>query len=166
MKRFSDGSFLEYDEGSFDRWCVYLTRPGGPTKLAVKDAQYFKALRRDSALFGAERLYADFVTVYDMVDETFREPDMERITALTRKYGERDPGKAVDLDIIFSILYMGMVAEERKEHAVLKKRVKRLGVYQVLMLGMDPEEAAGFSRGKPWRELNELCAQYGFGLER
>ena len=29
IKRFSDGSFLEFAQGSFDGWCVYVTTPKG-----------------------------------------------------------------------------------------------------------------------------------------
>ena len=29
IKRFTDGSVLEYARGSFDDWCIYLTSPNG-----------------------------------------------------------------------------------------------------------------------------------------
>lgn len=32
IQRFRDGAFLEYDRGSFDDWCVYLTEPSGSRK--------------------------------------------------------------------------------------------------------------------------------------
>ena len=44
IKTFSDGSFLEYDRGSFDDWCVYLTKPDGNRK-PPRDMDYFKQLQ-------------------------------------------------------------------------------------------------------------------------
>jgi hypothetical protein len=55
-----------------------------------------------------------------------------------------------------------MVAEENKEHAILKKRIKRLGLYQVLVENMEPEQAAIFSKGKKWTELDKLMKEKGF----
>lgn len=55
---------------------------------------------------------------------------------------------SLEADMLLSILYARMVAEGSKERARLKKRVKRLGVHQVLIEGVAPEAAATFSRGK------------------
>ncbi len=44
------------------------------------------------------------------------------------------------MEIWFNVLYAGMVAEENKENAVLKKRIKRLGMHQVLIDGLEPEK--------------------------
>jgi hypothetical protein len=55
-----------------------------------------------------------------------------------------------------------MIAEENKANAILKKRVKRLGVHQVLVLGMPPSEAAKFSNGKKWRDLDAIMKSNGF----
>lgn len=40
IKSFADGSFLEYDKGSFDEWCVYLTKPYRERR-APRDVEYF-----------------------------------------------------------------------------------------------------------------------------
>ena len=58
---------------------------------------------------------------------------------------------------MLSILYVGMIAEENKRRAMLRKRVKRLGVYQLLIENVAPEEAATFSRGKPWNVIDFEC---------
>lgn len=75
-----------------------------------------------------------------------------------RKYGEDSLNIAID----FTIIYMGMIAEENKEFTKLGKRIKRLGVHQVLKERMHYNEAANFSRGKKWKELNEICSSKGF----
>ena len=38
ITKFADGSYLEYAQGKFDQWCVYLTRPNQP-KYAPQDWQ-------------------------------------------------------------------------------------------------------------------------------
>ena len=43
ITKFADGSYLEYAQGKFDQWCVYLTRPNQP-KYAPQDWQYFRRL--------------------------------------------------------------------------------------------------------------------------
>lgn len=35
-------------------------------------------------------------------------------------------------------------------------------MYQVLILGIPAKEAAKFSYGKPWRELDSIMREYGF----
>ena len=59
-------------------------------------------------------------------------------------------------------IYAGMIAEERKAYTKLGKRVKRLGIHQVILEGMAPTRAANFSRGKAWREIAALCTERGF----
>lgn len=55
-----------------------------------------------------------------------------------------------------------MIAEENKLNAILKKRIKRLGMYQVLVQNYPPSVAANYSKGKKWRELDALMVHYGF----
>ena len=83
---------------------------------------------------------------------------MELIYHLSWAYGE----DALEVDILFSILYAGMIAEENKHRAKLRKRVKRLGVHQVLWEDMAPEAAATFSRGKSWEVIDRECVQRQF----
>ena len=55
-----------------------------------------------------------------------------------------------------------MIAEENKGNAILKKRIKRLGMHQVLLENYTPEHAANFSKGKKWKDLDKLMKQKGF----
>ena len=55
-----------------------------------------------------------------------------------------------------------MIAEEQKEGAILKKRMKMLGVHQLLIDNFTPKEAANFSRGKPSEKLVMECYNRGF----
>jgi hypothetical protein len=61
-----------------------------------------------------------------------------------------------------TFLYAGMVAEENKEGAILRKRIKRLGVHQLLIEERQAIYAENFSRSKPWREIAVECDVRGF----
>lgn len=157
IKRFSDGSILEYDKGSFDDWCVYLTRPNVP-RIAPKDVDYFTRFQQLSTKYGNRRIYNDFVAIYEKTNSNPDTKVLQFITELSKKY----QSDALRMDILFTIVYASMVAEENKERAILKKRIKRLGMHQVLLERLSPSIAASFSRGKKWRELNKECKKRGF----
>lgn len=44
INQFSHGGFIEFDKGSFDNWCVYVTRANGE-RFAPTDIQYFSRLK-------------------------------------------------------------------------------------------------------------------------
>lgn len=157
IRDFKDGSTLEYDKGAFDDWCVYLTRPN-IIRYAPKDYQYFKRLTEYGLKYGKNQVYNDFVQIYNVTTKSLDNSVFELIDRLSEKYGE----KAIDIAIDFSIIYMGMVAEENKAYTKLGKRVKRLGIHQVLIDEYPYNMAANFSRGKKWRDLDNECKQRGF----
>lgn len=61
----------------------------------------------------------------------------------------------------FIVIHAGIIAEENKDFTVLKKRVIRLGMPQVLKFGMSASESAKFSYGKKWRELDAIMDSLG-----
>lgn len=154
---FSDGSYLEYDQGTFDAWCVYLTRPGEDRK-APRDQDYFQQLAAYGTRYGYETIYLDFVALYERTSKQLDLTVFDYIKELTLKYKE----DALNIAIDFSIMYMGMIAEENKARTRLGKRIKRLGVYQVLTDRIPVHEAANFSKGKGWKDLDMICLSKGF----
>jgi hypothetical protein len=156
FRTFADGSTLAFGAGRFDSWCVYLTRPGR-ARYAPKDTDYFAQLRVLAERYGTERLYADFLAAYYRTTKEVSPHVLEMIYHMAKAYGP----DALEVDIVLSILYAGMVAEENKRRARLRKRVKRLGVHQVLIEGLTPEAAATFSKGKPYDVIELECAARG-----
>ena len=63
---------------------------------------------------------------------------------------------------LFTTLYMAMIAEENYPNTKLGKKIKRLGVYEMLFSNREISDAANFMRGMAWRDINELCRQRGF----
>jgi hypothetical protein len=157
IKKFSDGSIVEYDKGSFDDWCVYRVFPNGE-RIAPRDVDYFTKLQKLSTKHGAKKIYDDFVSIYDRTTAKIDEGALEFITAIAKKYST----DALEMDMLLTIVYAGMVAEENKEGAKLKKKIKRLGMHQVLIENLDPVRAANFSKKKNWRELAEECRKRKF----
>jgi len=157
LNQFSNGGIIEFDKGTFDDWCVFVTKPSGE-RFAPSDLQYFSRLKKLGNKYGSQKIYDDFVVVYNRTTAK-PEPDVfALISLLSRIYGN----DALEIEIWFNVLYAGMIAEENKANAILKKRVKRLGMHQVLIDGIEPEVAAEFSKGIKWQQLDRLMKAKGF----
>ncbi len=156
IKTFSNGKVLTYDKGQFDNWCIYLVE--NRNRIAPKDVEYFTDLQALGNRFGAKRVYDDFLSVYHRTTRELDSNILQLITLLSKSY-KNHSGK---FDYLFTLVYAGMVAEENKENAVLKKRIKHLGLYQVLIEDLSPHKAANFSRGMKWQDIDTLCKERGF----
>ena len=55
-----------------------------------------------------------------------------------------------------------MLAEENKEKSVLGKRIKRLGLYTLLIEDKPVDHSANFMNGKKCGVLDKLCKERGF----
>ncbi len=157
IKKFSNQSILEFDKGKFDDWCIYH-KLLGKERYAPKDIQYFTRLKKLSEVFSPDIIYNDFLEIYEKTTKEINISVLSDITNVSAKY----KNYALQMDIIFTILYAGMVAEENKAKAILKKRIKRLGMHQLLREGYTPQVASIFSKGKNWRELDKECLSRGF----
>ena len=157
IRRFKDNSFLEYDDGSFDCWCVYLTAPDGSRK-PPRDVDYFRQLQVLAEQYGTQKVYADYVAVYNLTGKTVDESVFTHIKQISGSYAD----DSLEVEKIFSILYMAMIAEEQKEYTRLGKRIKRLGIHKLLLENAAVHEAANFMRGMGWREIARLCEERGF----
>ncbi len=157
INQFRNGVSIEYDSGKFDDWCVYLTRANGK-RIAPSDNWYFKRLKKLAEKHGSQKIYDDFVVIFNRTAKQIETDVLDLIALLSRAYSSDEP----EMEIWLNVLYAGMVAEENKEHAKLGKRIKRLGVHQVLIENAPPEKAAVFSKGKKWGELDKLMKLKGF----
>lgn len=157
IKCFQNGYYLKYNRGKYDEWCVYLCDDYGKCR-APKDVEYFTDLKCLAKMFGTAKVYNDFVKVYDLTGNQVSNDVLASISRLSKEYGK----SAILVDIIFSILYMAMIAEENKAGTHLGKRIKRLGVHKLLIEDRTASEAADFMRGMGWREIARLCEECGF----
>jgi len=159
VKEFSDGSYLEYAEGNFDHWCVYMVNPSKNFRRPPLDVDYFGFLSEQSKTSGSKKIYADFVSVYNLTQKNIDNSVLEYIEKLTAtEYGAMQ----LEFSKIFTILYMGMLAEENKAFTRLGKRIKRLGMHKLLIEHESVASAANFMRGMGWKQIDAMCSERGF----
>jgi hypothetical protein len=144
-----DGTRLVFSQGRFDHWCIYYIREH--TAHAVRDEEVFKVMHQYASGQTRFKLYRDFLAIFNRVTNEVNYDVVEMIAGLSKTYSS-----PVGVQFILLFLYAGMIAEENKDKAILKKYIKRLGVHQVLIEGMSPSIAANYSRGKGWRELTRM----------
>ncbi len=147
-----------FDKGNFDDWCVYVVDENGERK-APFDVEYFRDLQLIAKEYKGNKVYNDFLLIYEHTTKEIDPKTLKIIDKIVSSYQEQHRNV---IEKWFSVIYAGMIAEENKQYAVLKKRIKRLGMYQVLMLDDKAEFAANFSRGKKWRELDAIMKKLGF----
>ena len=86
VKNFSDGTVIEIDRGRFDDWCIYIT--GTCNRHAPKDVAYFTVVRGFGKRYGVDKVYADFISVYDKTSKSLDRSVLDHIETLSKDYGE------------------------------------------------------------------------------
>lgn len=148
---------LYFAPGNFDEWCIFLQTNAIGYERVPTDAWYFGVLNDWAQYLVPDYIYYDFIRIYEAVAQAVAQDTISLIERISFAYPDYDQAC-----VIWTILYMGMIAEENKANKILGKRLKRLGVYQVLIEGLSPEEAANFSRGRSTLELAPHCNERGF----
>lgn len=156
---FRDGERIYFSKGRFDEWCVYRAVPNEAPE-PPRDVDYFTALQAFGTNYGPEQIYANFLSIYDLTDKTPK----WKVFALIAEQGKKlRQEHYLDYCKLMVTLYYAMIAEENREppdRFPLKKRVKKIGVYQVLIAGSTPSAAANFSKRKRAKDLLKLLAEY------
>jgi len=157
IRSYPDGTVIYYDQGRFDRWGVHITKTGGVSYRPI-DAEYFLQLSNLSKIHGVDKIYGDFVQLYDVTRKDIDDDALKLIDQISNYYGIDE----FEVNKTFTILYAAMVSEENKKDTKLGKRIKRLGVFQMLIENYTIEEATQFSMGKKAEYLAQLCRERGF----
>jgi len=158
VKRISNDLDVVFDDGNFDEWCVYIKDK--KSKYAPLDVEYFNFFIELGKQYTSKKVYDDFVKIYNLVSNKIEKKVTDLIIDIAKKNYKENISKEVAIN--FTVVYAGMIAERNKRYAILKERIKRLGMYQILMLSYKAEEAANFSKGKKAKELDLICKEYGF----
>ncbi|HEX7365966.1 MAG TPA: hypothetical protein VF273_02665 [Pelobium sp.] len=158
VKDLQNNRSVIFDFGRFDDWCVYVVESDG-RKKAPFDETYFTDLYNISLKYLPNKVYLDFVLIFEHTTKIIDQAVLTLINQIVATYQEEDK---VMIEQWFTVIYAGMIAEENKNFAILKKRVKRLGMHQVLVLKMPAIAAAKFSYNKKWRDLDLLMKSLGF----
>jgi len=158
IKNLQNNRKVVFDSGKFDDWCVYVVESDG-SKQAPFDETYFSDLYNISLKYSENKVYSDFVSIYEQTAKSIDTSVLGLIDEIVATYNEEDK---IIIEQWFTVIYAGMIAEENKERAILKKRIKRLGMHQVLILNISAKDAAKYSYGKKWRELDTIMKPLGF----
>ncbi len=76
--------------------------------------------------------------------------DIERISSNYKN-------DVINFDKWFTVIYLGMIAEENKKNTILGKKIKGLAMYQIMKENFTAKEAANYSKGKKAFELQKEC---------
>ncbi len=153
---FSDNSSIGFGRGKIDSFCVYIKDENGVR--APLDTEYFQFIHKLASKYGTIAVYNSFKKLYNIAEKEIHPKAIEIIDEASNKFSEM----YLESQLYFSVLYLAMVAEENYPNTKLGKRLKRLGIYQFLFKGMTVDEAANWSRGKPWRVISDECTKRGF----
>ena len=145
-----------FDEGKFDKFCVHCINHRTGKKWFALDKEYLSWIKRLSNRYNVDLVYSDFVRLYDFVQKDY---DLEGVIGLIEELDSHYHNSTQKWWVVF---YMTMVAEENKDGAILGKRIKRLGVYNVLFDGYSVDYTAKYMNGMNWVKLDELMVCRGF----
>src|SRR5690554_7200041 len=115
IKNLSNNRKVIFDSGKFDDWCVYIVEENGSRK-APFDVDYFTDLKTLSTQYSNNKLYNDFVAIYDLTTTTIDVKVTALIDRIVATYQENH--KAL-IEQWLTVLYAGMIAEENKKFAIL-----------------------------------------------
>lgn len=148
------GYEIYFAQGKFDPWCVYINKHEFNNDIPL-DKDYFQWILNLSDKYGVDEVYGDFLIVYEAADSSFDEKECALLCH------EIDTHYEEDTTHWWIIFYMTMVAECKKKNAILKKRIKHLGVYNILFDDYDITYVTRYMRGKSWRYLDKLMKERG-----
>ena len=149
LAEYEDGSKLIYDRGRFDEYRVTLQSGDGAIRKSPTNNEFFEFLLN---LDEPEQTWNVFLDIANQINATTDFEDIRLDLSGCDLEGRK----------MWGGLVAAMISEERKQHTRLGKRIKMIGVYQTLILGMSPQNAASWSYGKEWKEIDEECKKYGF----
>ena len=151
---YTDNKYLFwFGEGNIDEWCVYCVKPNHKTWFAY-DHEYLSWIRKMGKFHGEKKVYDSFVRIYDSVSYDFNMDDgYEVVCDVSKDYRKTDH--------FWCWFWMTMVAEERKENAILGKRIKRLGVYNMLFDKYKLQHVTSYMVGMKWYDLEDLMVERG-----
>ena len=149
LRMFRDGTLLLYDRGSFDEYRVSFYDNKLRYRSSPNDAQFFTFFLK---MGENEKVWQMILHLASQIDKhtQFANIILPQLTG------------SLEEEKVFSALAAAMMSEEKKAKTKLGKRVKLLGCHQVLIQNISPRVAAKWSRGKPWREIDDECVKWGF----
>jgi hypothetical protein len=132
---------LVYEAGQFDKWRVTFYYADGrrTSPTDVDFFRYFLSLQDNKAVWQVIR------EIGNQIDRTTEFGDVEIHTLRGTEEEEK----------WFSAYAAALISEERKAKTRLGKKIKLVGACQALCENMDVQEAANWSKGREWRQVDQ-----------
>lgn len=142
-----------FGEGNIDEWCVYCVKPNKRTWFAY-DHEYLSWIKKMGRFHGDDKVYDSFNLIFDNVCYDYDMIDgYNVISDVAGDYNRTEH--------FWTWFWMTMVAEERKENAILGKRIKKLGVYNVLFDKYKISYITRYMVGMKYYDLEKLMIERG-----
>ena len=163
---FSDGGQCWFQQGGKDMWFAAFDSSKG-VDLFATDKEMMEYLEAFQELHGGI-LVSHLWNVYSLVKTRFEVPsvipiqdDWDKIMGFAQEYGN----EVADAERIFGYVYFVMIAEEHFPNTKFGKRIKMLGILQVLVGKMTPEKASKWSccgdSGMTVGKIRAECDKWG-----
>lgn len=153
---FDDRTYLCYTRGAFDNWRVTFLDSEGKQETSPKDTAFFDYFLSLMAYGNTGREIFNIIKRMSKKISKGMDIDFDHLKDEIYEYAEElsipEEEKLRFEKAMMSVL-AAMLSEEQKAFTKLGKKLKLLGLHQVLIGKMDPKIAANWSRGKPWREI-------------
>ena len=149
--KYSDSKII-FEQGKFDDFCVYIVKEG-KNNNPPKDVDYFSFFKKLNSDHEELDVYKDFVKIYEHTGKSIEDKVLNIIDSIVSESNLDEKEKKL-YEGYLVVIYMAMIAEENKANTKLGKRIKRLGMHNLLIEGMSPETSANISKGKKWKELD------------
>lgn len=147
------GLKIYYSKGRKDNWLVNYETVDGAVTHPI-DKNYFRWTLELASQYGKDNVWDSFNSIYYSVKKNrWMNEDRELCKRACIKEASKYDEPTLKLWITY---YMTMLAEENMPRAILGKRIKRLGVYNILWDEYTLDYVCSYMRDMGWMELAEL----------
>lgn len=153
---FDDSTYLCFTRGAFDSWRVTFLDAEGKQNYSPKDTAFFDyflslteygSTKKD--IFNIIKKMSKKISKnMDIIFDPLRKDIYKYAKELNIPENEQLRFEKAMMSILAA-----MLSEEQKAFTKLGKKLKLLGLHQVLIGNMEPKTAANWSRGKSWRDI-------------
>ena len=127
VKKFPDGATIVFDRVNSNNFCIYCVSE--KEKCVLKDSDYLEALGEMSKAHDPMKIYNDLLELCEATTKDISPELAAWITIISKEYGE----DCEVIDMLFTMAYASMIAEENKFGSKLGKGAKLVEIQKVLV---------------------------------
>lgn len=155
---FPDCSQLTFGKkDSVNDWTIYLKRPN-ERAFVPTFAECLSDLERLQESYDPDDLYADFMSIYELVGPEIDEGVFNAIYAISQRY----VANLLSVMVLFTLFYAFMVSDENNQDSKAGKCRCRLAVYMLLIENVDAKFVSQYMRKAKKNDILNICESKGF----